>query len=170
MAEKPNAADEYYPTVSAVVVHGGKTLLVLYEQLGMWLAPHTHMTLNETPLDSAYRQVQTDTGLTAEQLTLLLPYTDNLSLERDTSEGVTQPVPFDIDLHQAGSKGHMHADFAYIFVATQDALPDTLQKQAKWFSAEELEDLVITTKYTVSRATYALQRLANTDAAATKNT
>ncbi|MFZ1361216.1 MAG: NUDIX domain-containing protein [Candidatus Saccharimonadales bacterium] len=148
---------EYYPTVSAVIIHDSKVLLRRDEQSYNWVSPTTHIGVDETPIDALFRQIRLETGLPQNNLTGMLPYADNLSLERDEGS-VTQPMPFDVDIYQAGQGGHFHVDSAYIVATNTDELtpeadtPPTLE----WFTAEELGELLATTKTTVSRALYAL--------------
>lgn len=153
-------APEYYPTVSAVIVHGDKVLLRRDEQHYNWLSPSTHIALDETPIDALFRHVRLETGLPQNNLTALLPYIDNLSLERDEKEGVTQPMPFDLDIHKVGQGNHFHVDSAYILVSNTDELTPEADTppELQWFTEEELTDLMMTSKATVSRALYALKR------------
>lgn len=162
MADTQQAAParEYYPTVSAVIVHDGKVLLRRDQQIYNWLSPSTHIGIDETPIDALFRHVRLETGLPQNNLTALLPYIDNLSLERDEKESVTQPLPFDVDIHQAGQGGHYHVDSAYILVSnTNELTPEAdTPPELQWFDADELEELMISSKATISRALYALKR------------
>lgn len=151
---------EHYPTVCAVIIHDDKVLLRRDEQHYNWLSPSTHIGMDETPLDALFRQVRLETGLPQKNLTALVPYVDNLTLERDENEGTTQPLPFDVDIHRVGQGNHYHVESAYILVSSTDELtpeadtPPDLQ----WFNEEELEDLMMTSRITVSRARYALAK------------
>lgn len=151
---------EYYPTVSAVIVHDDKVLLRRDENQFNWLSPSTHIGIDETPIDALFRHVRTETGLPQNNLVALLPYVDNLSLERDEPDSVTLPLPFDVDVHKVGQGKHFHVDSAYILVSnTNELTPEAdTPPELAWFSAEELEDLMMTSKTTISRAHYALKR------------
>ena len=152
--------EEYYPTVSAVIIHEGKVLLRQDRQRSQWLTPSTHIAPNETPLDALFRHVRYETGLTQSYLTSFLPYADNLTLERDETEGITQPLPFDVNIHQAGQNGHYHVDSAYILISSTDELTPESDTPAdlQWFSKEELDELLLTPKITISQALYALSK------------
>lgn len=152
---------QYGYTASGVIVHDNKVLLLLHHKLNLWLPPAGHIELNETPLQGLFREVEEETGLKQADLTLILPYTDNLELARDKDRNTTEPMPFDIDIHPVGDSGHKHIDFAYILVSTT---PDfVLEKDGatdmQWFSAEELNQLTPTVESIKSRALYALERV-----------
>lgn len=159
--EQPQQA-EFYPTVSAIIVHEDKVLLRRDKQRYNWLPVSSHIDLHETPIDAAFRQVKYETGLPSNNLTVLLPYMDNLTLEREEGESSTQPLPFDVDIFREGTGVHHHVDFAYILVSNTDELTPEADEppELQWFTAEELEDLMMTSKATVSRALYALKRCA----------
>lgn len=168
MAKTEQQQDEHYPTVSAVIVYDGKVLLRRDQQRYSWLSPNTHIGVDETPLDALFRHVQAETGLRQEYLTILATYADNMTLERDEAEGSTQPMPFDLDIHRVGQGSHVHVDSAYILVSTTDELTPEVETppELQWFSVDELEDLMLTTRITVSRALYAIER--HTDSAENK--
>lgn len=163
MATIEQQPDELYPTVSAVIVHGDKVLLRRDQQIYSWLSPNTHIGIDETPLDALFRHVRAETGLRQDYLTVLATYADNMSLERDEAEGSTQPMPFDLDIHRVGQGNHVHVDSAYILVSTTDELTPEIDTppELQWFDADALGDLMLTTKITVSRALYALQKQAD---------
>lgn len=154
------AQDEFYPTVSAIIVHNDKVLLRRDQQRYNWLNPSTHIDLHETPLDALFRHIQMETGLRPQHLTVLVPYADNLSLEREDSEGYTKPMPFDVNIQREGSGNHMHVDSAYIVVSSTDELTPEIESppELQWFNTEQLEELMMTTKITVSRSVYALNK------------
>ncbi len=151
---------EFYPTVSAIIIHAGKVLLRRDQQRYNWLPVSTHIGINETPIDALFRQVHFETGLPHNNLTLLLPYMDNLSLKRDEKESTTQPLPFDVDIFREGNGVHHHVDFGYILVSnTNELTPEAdTPPELQWFTRDELEELMMTSKATVSRSLYALQR------------
>lgn len=159
MAENQTATNEYYPTVSAVIVHDDKTLLLLHTQHNLWLAPSGHVFLNETPIDAVFRQTAADTGITDNYLKVLVPYSDNMAFEREATNNTTQPVPFDINVH-AEAGNHYHVDYGYVLVSTTDEITakSEIASEARWFTEEELDDLILTTKPTISRAKYALRQ------------
>lgn len=149
---------EYDFTVSAVIVHDAKVLMLFHRKLQLWLTPAGHVELTETPIEALYREAQEETGLEREQLTLVSPYTANQSFERDgTNKG--EPVPFDIESHSVGGEGHRHIDLAYILTSTTDkvVIEEDAAEQLKWVTLDELEKLSPMPKSMYSRARYALQ-------------
>lgn len=160
--QKNEIQREFFPTVSAIIVHGDKVLLRRDKQRYNWLPVSSHIGVEETPIDALFRQVRFETGLPDSNVTLLLPYMDNLSLDRDEKESSTQPMPFDVDIFREGSGVHHHVDSAYILISNTDELTPEADTppELQWFTAEELEDLMMTSKATVSRALYALKRYA----------
>lgn len=152
--------DEFYPTVSAVIIHDDKVLLRRDQQHYSWLSPSSHIDLHETPLDALFRHVQRETGLRHQHLTVLATYADNMSLERDEAEGFTRPMPFDLNIQREGNGQHMHVDSAYILISSTDELTPEVDTppELQWFNAEQLEELMLTTKITTSRALYALKK------------
>lgn len=152
--------NEYYPTVSPVLIYGDAVLLQYDEPHGQWLLPTTHIAIDETPMVALYRHVQILTGIAEQHLTTLVTYADNFSLERDDSEGVTQPLPFDLDIHAVGTNGHHHVDSAYALVSKTDELTPQTDEPIKlqWFSGEDAAALIATTRITISRVQYALAR------------
>jgi ADP-ribose pyrophosphatase YjhB (NUDIX family) len=148
---------EYDFTVSAVIIHNSKILMLFHKKLQLWLAPAGHVELNETPIEALYREVQEETGLSREDLTLISPYTANQNFERDsTNKG--EPVPFDIESHAVGSEGHRHIDLGYILASDTDKIVmEDAAEQLQWVTLAELEQLSPMPKIMYSRAHYALQ-------------
>lgn len=152
---------EYDFAVSGTIVHKNKVLLLLHHKLNKWLMPGGHVELNETPLEAVFREVEEETGLVPDSLTLVTPYADNLSFARDTTTNTTQPMPFDIDIHEAGNDGHRHIDFGYIFISDTDSF--TIEKDGaldmKWFTLGEIKGLSDAPKGVYGRAEYALRQI-----------
>lgn len=152
---------QYDYTASGVIVHDNKVLLLLHHKIKLWLSPAGHIELDETPLEGLFREVEEETGLTPDNLTLVTPYTDNLSFDRDSATNITQPMPFDIDIHAVGEDGHQHIDFGYILIS--DTAKVTLEKDGatdmRWFTLSEIESLSPTNNSIRSRAAYALRQV-----------
>lgn len=151
---------EYDFAVSGAIVHNNKVLLLLHRKVKKWLMPGGHVELNETPLEAVFREIEEETGLHPDNLTLITPYADNLSFDRDTQTNTTQPMPFDIDIHEAGDEGHRHIDFGYILLSDTDSF--TIEENAaldmKWYTLEEIKQLDDAPKGVYGRAKYALQQ------------
>lgn len=151
---------EYDFAVSGAIVHKNKVLLLLHHKLNMWLMPGGHVELTETPLEAVFREVEEETGIKPDDLTLITPYSDNLSFPRDTQTNNTQPMPFDIDVHEAGNDGHRHIDFGYILISSTDkfTLEENGATDMQWFTLDEIKHLKDTPKGVHSRAEYALRQ------------
>jgi 8-oxo-dGTP pyrophosphatase MutT (NUDIX family) len=151
---------EYDYTASATIVYGNKVLLLFHHKLHLWLPPAGHIELNEHPIEALYRETEEETGLTKEHLTLVMPYTDNLSLERDPDTNLSLPVPFDIDVHTVNNAGHRHVDFSYIFVSDTDVIrkEEGGAEQLEWFTLDEIEKLSPMPRKVYSHAKYALEK------------
>lgn len=159
-----HSTGEYDYAASGAIVHDNKVLLLLHHKLHMWLMPGGHVELNETPLEAVFREVEEETGIAPDNLTLVTPYADNLSFVRNPETNTTQPMPFDIDIHNVGDSGHRHIDFGYIFasdtpnfVLEQDGATDM-----KWFTLEEIDQLDNAPKGVYARAEYALRQVQET--------
>lgn len=152
---------QYDYTASGVIVHKNKVLMLLHHKLNLWLPPAGHIELDETPLEGLFREVEEESGLKPDNLTLVTPYTDNLSLERDPDLNVTQPVPFDIDMHAIGTDGHRHIDFAYILISDTDHFTpeEGGSTTMQWFTLDEINNLSPCRTITKSRAAYALKQV-----------
>lgn len=152
---------EFDYTASGFIVRDNKVLLLLHHKLHMWLPPAGHIELNETPLEGLFREIEEESGLTPDNLTLVTPYTDNLRFERDSDKNITQPMPFDIDVHAIGAEGHRHIDFSYILISDTDefTLEEGGATEMGWFTMEEIEALSPTNTSTKSRARYALRQV-----------
>jgi len=53
-------------TASAIIIKGGKVLLVYHKKLDVWLYPGGHVEDNETPDETVVREVMEETGLVVE--------------------------------------------------------------------------------------------------------
>ncbi len=151
---------EYDFAASGAIVHDNKVLLLLHHKLHKWLMPGGHVELTETPLEAVFREVEEETGLKPDDLTLITPYSDNLSFNRNLDTNITQPMPFDIDIHEAGEDGHKHIDFGYILISSTPnfTLEENGATDMRWFTLEEIEHLENTPVGVHSRAEYALRQ------------
>ncbi len=152
---------EYDYTVRGVIVHEGKVLLLFHHKLDFWLPPGGHVELDETPIEAVYREIKEETGLTKEHLELVLPFKDNLALERDEQFSEAHPMPFDIDVHTINEGGHQHIDLAYIFRSDTAAIraEEGGAQELKWCTLEEMRELTPLPRKTYGHAEYALKKV-----------
>lgn len=152
--------DQFDFTVSAVIIHDNKALMLFHHKLQLWLSPAGHIELDETPIDALYREIEEETGLKKGNLTLVTPHDDNQTFDRD-SVNRGEPLPFDIESHPIGPDGHRHIDLAYILLSdTADIRvePDAAEALT-WVTLEELGQLSPMPKVMYSRASYALKKV-----------
>ena len=149
---------EYDYTASAVIIHKNKVLLLFHHKLHLWLPPAGHIELHESPMESLYREIEEETGLTKEHLTLITPFKDNLSIEHEPESNTLLPMPFNLNIHTVNEGGHRHIDFSYILVSDTDEVrkePGGAEK-LEWFTLEEIKRLEPMPKITYGHAKYAL--------------
>jgi 8-oxo-dGTP pyrophosphatase MutT (NUDIX family) len=151
---------EYDYTASALIVHDNKVLLLLHHKMQLWLPPAGHVELNEHPIEALYREVEEETGLTKEHLTMITPYTDNLSIERDPAQNKVLPMPFDMDVHTVNDGGHRHIDFAYILISDTDKVfrEEDKADELAWFTLDQIDKLSPMPRKIYSHAQYALEK------------
>lgn len=155
-----HADSEYDYTASAIIVHDNKVLLLFHKKLQMWLPPAGHIELNETPIEALYREIEEETGLIQDHLTLVTPFTENMKLEHDPSRNTLLPMPFNINTHMVNRGGHQHIDFAYILLSDTDVVENEVDKAdaLKWFTSPEIAKLSPMPRLVHSHAEYALKK------------
>lgn len=122
-------------TATVYIFDQGKVLLHLHSKLGKWLPPGGHLEPNETPPETARREVREETGLE-------IAFIEQENLKVDAYNGVSFPRPFlclleNIPTYQ-GKPAHQHIDFIYLAIPLQ--VPENLNGFS-WFGYEELGSL-----------------------------
>ncbi|MDP3957102.1 MAG: NUDIX domain-containing protein [bacterium] len=127
------------------IVHKNKVLIRLHEKYKIWIAPGGHIELNETPEETAVREVEEETGLEIEL------YSGNKTIAEKGSGRLRQLVPpMFMNIHNVNEK-HRHIVFVYFATAKSDLViqPDTNEKtDCRWFTKEgiiaapEIEDTI----------------------------
>lgn len=153
--------DEYDFTASALIVHGEKVLLLFHHKMHLWLPPAGHIELNETPIEAVYREIKEETGLTPQHLTMILPYSENLTIEREKEQNQVLPVPFDMDVYTVNEEGHRHVDLSYIFRSDTDKVrpEEGGAEKLEWFTLDEIEKLSPMPLKIFSQAKYAVKKV-----------
>lgn len=152
---------EYDFTVSALIVHDEKVLLLFHHKMHLWLPPAGHIGLNETPIEALYREIEEETGLTREHLAMILPYDENLKLKREKEQNVGLPVPFDMDIYTVNEEGHRHVDLSYIFMSDTNVVrrEEGGAEKLEWLALDEIKKLSPMPLKIFSQAEYAVQKV-----------
>lgn len=110
-----------------------KFLLIFHEKHQKWLPPGGHLEENETPSETAVREVLEETGLEIEFI-----LEENIWIDDWNAKSI--PRPFSVLLENIAAKGdepaHQHIDF--VFVARPVG---GKPRDGKWFTLEEVEAL-----------------------------
>lgn len=94
-------------TVSALIIHNNKVLLIYHKKFGIWLYPGGHVEENENPDETLIREVKEETGLDVE----IVSNKDN-SLADKKNDVSSLYIPFAILCELVGD--HYHNDLIYI--------------------------------------------------------
>jgi 8-oxo-dGTP diphosphatase len=130
---------EKHLTVSAIIIHDSKVLLVKHKKLNVWLYPGGHLEENEDPIQGLRREVEEEVR---QEVRII--GTPNHSL---AGRGISfLPGPFAIlsERIAAGTeKEHIHIDLVYLCRAYQSTIDPNLKETdgAQWFSIEEIRSL-----------------------------
>ncbi|WP_250032375.1 NUDIX hydrolase [Paractinoplanes maris] len=127
-------------TASAIVVQEDlkRVLLVHHNKIGKWLYPGGHVEPNQTPAETAIREVEEETGIR----------TRVLADTRSHHPSVTRhPMPFAIIEVTADDRDglglHHHIDFVYVLRAVSTDIRIELDEVglARWVPIDEISRL-----------------------------
>ncbi|CAN5185153.1 hypothetical protein BH09PAT2_BH09PAT2_05430 [soil metagenome] len=123
-------------TIEAFVIHKKKVLLVHHKKLLKWLPPGGHVELDQDPEEALYAELQEETGLTRDQLTI---YGNKPTITAPGTKFLYAPTF--LDIHDISST-HKHIGMVYFAEAKTDriVLAEKEHNEIRWFSAEELAD------------------------------
>jgi 8-oxo-dGTP diphosphatase len=125
--------EKYDFTVVAFIVFKNKVLLVNHPRYNKWLCPGGHIELDEDPEEALFREIEEETGLKDVEI---------LSSKPDISEPRRKAIytPNYVDVHDANPP-HRHIALVYFARAKNNKhLQSDEHSDARWFSAQELED------------------------------
>ncbi len=128
----PHIHELYDFTVGVFIVYGDKVLLVYHPRYSKWLSPGGHIELNEDPEEALFREIQEETGLDVEIL----------SIKPTASAPGTKHIwqPNYVDVHDA-KLPHKHINFIYFAKSKNSAatLSDEHTK-LRWFKIQDLRN------------------------------
>ncbi len=134
-------------TSTCYIIDQGKFLLLFHKKHQKWLPPGGHLEKNETPPETARREVREETGLEISFITqenLWVNEWNAKSIERPFS-CLLEPIPA-----RGGEPAHEHVDFVYVARPIGGSLTD-----GKWLTPEEIlalkthEEIFLDTQETV---------------------
>ena len=131
-------------TVTAFIVHERSVLLVDHIKLKRWLPVGGHVELDEHPEEALFREVEEESGIGREHLTV---YGQKPDLE---SEGtVFLYAPTYLDIHRI-DEVHQHIGMTYFLGSDTDqiSLAAGEHNGIQWFTEEMLDD----TQFKISKA------------------
>ena len=125
-------------TATVFILHEGKTLMLFHNKHKIWSPPGGHVEANETPSETARREVLEETGLEIafydqEQIWIDLPGAK--SVERP-HHILLEHVP-----ETAREEAHEHIDFIYVARPVKMHSPKE-EQILRWFTLEELQQLI----------------------------
>lgn len=130
-------------TASAFIVHKDQVLLLHHKKLKTWIQPGGHIELNEDPEMALWREIEEETSLSKEVLTIIdtqkvvLPVQNNATMK-------SIPMPFDINVHNYDDAGqHKHIDLCYLMTSNTDIIEQNITESndIKWFSRSQIEKM-----------------------------
>ncbi len=126
---------ERHFTATAYIIDQGKILLLIHPKLKKWLPPGGHTEPNETPPECAKREAKEETGL---EIALLRQ--ENLWLDFWNASSIERPYLCLLENIPAHGDKPPHQHIDMIFLAKP--VGGTLLPHARWFSLEEVEQLI----------------------------
>lgn len=120
-------------TSTCYLVDKKKFLLVFHKKHQKWLPPGGHLEDNETPPETARREVREETGLEIEFI-----LQENLWIKEWNSQTIERPYCVLLENIPQTPKEpvHQHIDFVYVARPVGGSLIDGI-----WFEQEEIEAL-----------------------------
>ncbi|MBT3393687.1 MAG: NUDIX domain-containing protein [Waddliaceae bacterium] len=134
---------ERHFTSNVFIVDDDKVLLIYHKKLSTWLPPGGHIDANETPVDSARREVFEETGLEIE-----IMMQENAWVQSDEARSFQRPylcLIEDIPEYR-DTPAHQHIDMVYLAknIRTGIEKPNYDEvREMRWFSRDDIEALTV---------------------------
>lgn len=137
----PHIHELYDFTASGYIVRQERILLIHHKKFGTWVAPGGHIELDEMPLETLWREVEEEVGLTKENLELIEIYGDH-SHFGPSKQFQALPLPFHMFVvDYNGKPDHKHIDLAYLIRSKTDNVKQNDQEThgVAWFDRAQIE-------------------------------
>lgn len=125
-------------TVGAVIVCGGKVLLVDHREVGTWLFPGGHVELNEDTDEALWREIHEETGFLPANLEIIAEKPDFTTLATTTQSLFP---PRWVNIHEINDH-HRHLTLFYLFRSRREnvALASQEHHAIRWLQAADCDD------------------------------
>lgn len=123
-------------TVAGYIVNNQRVLMVEHKKLQRWLPPGGHVELHQDPEEALFAEIEEETGLTREHLTVFS------GKPEISSPGTTfLYAPSFLDIHDISST-HRHIGMVY-FLASNEKIVLLAEREhtaIRWFNDSDLDD------------------------------
>lgn len=135
----PHLHDRIDFTVGALIVHGGRVLLVHHRELGWWLAPGGHVELDEDTDEALFREIAEETGMSPSDIEVVSEQPPAFPESVFATKSLL--VPRWVNIHRIGNT-HRHLVLIYLCRAKTADIRLAPQEHygIRWFAADELDD------------------------------